>query len=77
VRHATVRYLGVLVVLHVHADMTLIRYKVKVNFRKLAKPCMRVGGDDHQPPSGAFWFQCEFKFQWEALKTSGDAGETH
>ena len=46
----------------VHADMTLTRSKVKVkvtglwNFRKLAKPCMHAGGDDRQPPSGAFWF---------------------
>jgi len=26
------------------------------NFRKLPKPCMHGGGDDRQPPSGAFWF---------------------
>jgi len=44
----------------VYADMTLTRSKVKVkvtgllNFRKLAKPCMHAGGDDHQPLSGAF-----------------------
>jgi len=43
--------------------MTLTRCKVKVMvtgllnliFRKLAKPCMHAGGDDRQPPSGAFW----------------------
>ena len=45
----------------VHADMTLTRFKVKVtgllNFQKLAKLCMHAGGDDRQPPSGAFWFK--------------------
>jgi len=46
----------------VHADVTLTRSKVKVkvtgllNFRILAKPCMHAGGDDRQPPCGAFWF---------------------
>jgi len=49
----------------VHADMTLTESKVKVKvkvtgvfkFRKLAKSCMHAGGDDRQPPSGAFWFK--------------------
>jgi len=65
VRHATVRWLGVLVVLHVAYcacwyDLDPIQGHVKVtgllNFWKLAKPCMHAGGDDRQPPSGAFWF---------------------
>jgi len=52
----------------VHADMTLTESKVKVkvtgvfNFRKLAKSCMHAGGDDRQPPSGAFWFKNVRKF---------------
>ena len=55
VRDATVRWLGVLVVGTVHADMTLTGSKVKVkvtgvlNFRKLAKPCTHAGSDDRQP----------------------------
>jgi len=49
-----------------HADMTLTRFKVKVkvtgllNLRKLAKPCMHAGGDDRQPPSGAFWLRYDY-----------------
>ena len=45
----------------VYVGMTLTRSKVKVkvtgllNFRKLAEPCMHAGGDDRQPPCGAFW----------------------
>jgi len=45
----------------VYADVTFTRSNVKVkvtkllNFWKLAKPCMHAGGDDRQPPSGAFW----------------------
>jgi len=46
----------------VHADMTLIRSKVKVkvkvtgrlNFRQLAKPCMLMAMT--AAPCGAFWF---------------------
>jgi len=64
VRDATVTWLGVMVALQtctLYADMTLIRSRVKVKvtgrlkFRKLAKPCIHAGGDDRQPPSGAFW----------------------
>ena len=63
VRDATVRWLGVLVVVQVLCMLIWpwpAPSKVKVtghlNFRKLAKPCMRAGGDDRQPPSGAFRF---------------------
>jgi len=44
----------------VHADVTLTLSKVNVkvtgllNFRKLAKQCMHVGGDDGQHPLRSF-----------------------
>jgi len=67
VRGTTVRWLvrrAASTAFTVHADMPLIRSKVKVkvkvtgllNFRKLAKLCMHAGGDDRQPLRGTFWF---------------------
>jgi len=50
----------------VYVDMTLTQSKVKVtgllNFQKLAKPCMHVGGDDRQPPCRAFWCLSRYRF---------------
>jgi len=54
--------------------MTLTRCNVKVkvtgllNLRKLAKPCMHAGGDDRQPPCGAFWLKWVHKSRVNSTK---------